>query len=68
MSPVKLLVSSRKDVGFTNFVSSDVERGLAVLGDAFSIATAYAFERVLNAVGDDGSMSAFNAVVDFPKV
>lgn len=68
MSPEKLLVSSRKDVRLVNLVSRDVERGLAVLGEAFSIATAYAFESVLKAVGEDGSMSAFKAVADFPSV
>ncbi len=67
-SPEKLLVSSRKEVLLVNFVSSEVDRGLAVLGEAFSIATAYALERVLKAVGEDGSMSAFNAVADFPRV
>ncbi len=42
--------------------------GFAVRGEAFSIAAAYAFESVLKAVGDVGSMSPFNAVVDFPRV
>ncbi len=39
LSPGKLLVSSRNDVRLVNLVSIDVERGLAVLGEAFSIAT-----------------------------
>lgn len=68
LSPGKLLVSSRNDVRLVNLVSIDVERGLAVLGEAFSIATAYAFESVLNAVGEEGSISAFKAVADFPSV
>ena len=42
--------------------------GLAVLGEAFSIAAAYAFESVLKAVGDLRSISAFRAVTDFPRV
>lgn len=42
--------------------------GRDILGDACSIAVAYAFESVLNAVGDDGLMSDFKAVVDFPRV
>jgi hypothetical protein len=53
-------------LGLLNFVSGPV--GLAVRGDEFSIAAAYAFDRVLNAVGDEGSMSDFSAVVDFPSV
>jgi hypothetical protein len=32
------------------------------------MAAAYAFESVLKVVGDDGSMSAFRAVIDFPSV
>jgi hypothetical protein len=32
------------------------------------MAAAYAFESVLKAVGEDGSMSPFNAVTDFPRV
>lgn len=32
------------------------------------MAAAYAFDNVLNAVGDFGSMSAFNEVADFPRV
>jgi len=59
-------VSSLSEVGFPPFVSAEI--GLAVLGEEFSIAAAYAFERVLKAVGDDGSISAFNAVEDFPYV
>lgn len=31
------------------------------------MAAAYAFDNVLNAVGDEGSISAFNAVTDFPS-
>jgi hypothetical protein len=49
-------------------LESKLVKGLAVLGDEFSMAAAYAFERVLKAVGDVGSMSAFNAVDDFPNV
>lgn len=68
LPPKTLLVSSRNDVRLANLESTDVERGLAVLGEAFSIATAYAFESVLNAVGEEGSISPFNAVADFPRV
>ena len=42
--------------------------GIGVLGEAFPIATAYAFESVLKAVGEVGSISAFKAVDDFPRV
>jgi hypothetical protein len=42
--------------------------GRVVLGEAFSMATAYAFERVLKAVGEVGSISALRAVVERPKV
>jgi hypothetical protein len=52
-------------VGF-NFVSRSL--GFAVRGEAFSMAAAYAFESVLKAVGDVGSISPFNADVDFPRV
>lgn len=58
-------VSSRKKVGFPDLLS---DNGLAVFGDEFSMAAAYAFDKVLNAVGDEGSISAFNAVTDFPRI
>jgi hypothetical protein len=58
------LVSSRSEVGFPLLASAEI--GLAVLGEEFSMAAAYAFESVLKAVGEDGSISAFNAVEDFP--
>ena len=61
-----IFVSNRKEVGF--FCSKVEEGGLAVLGDAFSIAAAYAFESVLKAVGEVGLISPFNAVDDFPNV
>jgi hypothetical protein len=32
------------------------------------MAAAYALERVLKAVGEDGSTSVFSAVTDFPRV
>jgi hypothetical protein len=41
--------------------------GRAVRGEAFSMAAAYALERVLKAVGEVGSMSALTVVVDFPN-
>jgi hypothetical protein len=50
------------------FVLESRAAGFVVRGDEFSIAAAYAFDNVLNAVGDVGSMSDFNAVADFPKV
>lgn len=65
LSPPKFLVSSRSEVGLL-FVSKLGSR--ALLGEEFSIATAYAFDNVLKAVGDVGSISAFSAVADFPRV
>lgn len=59
------MVSSRNEVGF-DFVSEFL--GFEDRGEEFSMAAAYAFESVLKAVGDVGSMSPFNAVVDFPRV
>lgn len=59
-----LEVSSRKEVRPVDFAA----RGLALLGEAFSMAAAYALESVLSAVGEDRSMSAFKAVVDLPSV
>jgi len=59
------VVSSRNEVGF-DFGSKVL--GFEDRGEEFSMAAAYAFESVLKAVGDVGSMSAFNAVVDFPRV
>ena len=67
MLRTKLVVSNRNDVGLLDLVSVP-DGGFGVLGDAFSIAVAYAFESVLKAVGDVGSMSAFKAVDDFPRV
>lgn len=66
LSAPKFVVSSRRKVGFPDLRSVDV--GFAVLGDEFSIAAAYAFESVLKAVGEAGSMSDFSAVEDFPSV
>jgi uncharacterized protein with ACT and thioredoxin-like domain len=48
------------------FASKQV--GCKICGDAFSIAVAYALESVLNAVGEEGLISAFKAVADFPRV
>lgn len=64
---LKFLVSRRSEVGLAVLTSADIG-GLAVLGEQFSMAAAYAFESVLKAVGEDGSTSDFNAVEDFPKV
>ena len=57
------MVSNRNGVGLPAMGG-----GFGVLGEAFSIATAYAFERVLKAVGEVGSISALSAVADFPNV
>jgi hypothetical protein len=63
-----IFVSSRNDVGLPfNFFGSKVSDGLGVCGEEFSIAIAYAFDNVLNAVGDFRSISAFSAVEDFPR-
>ncbi len=59
------MVSSRNEVGF-NFVSKFL--GFELWGEEFSMATAYAFESVLKAVGEVGSISPFSAVVDLPRV
>lgn len=64
----KFLVSRRSGVRFAGLGSRPADGGIGVLGEAFPIATAYAFESVLNAVGELGSMSAFKAVDDLPKV
>jgi hypothetical protein len=61
---LKFVVSRRKRVGLPVLLL----RGLAVLGEEFSIATAYALDRVLKAVGEDGSWSVFNAETDFPRI
>jgi hypothetical protein len=58
------VVSSLKEVGLA---SLPADNGRGGFGDEFSIAAAYAFDKVLNAVGDEGSMSAFRAVTDFPR-
>lgn len=58
------MVSSRREVGLA---SLPADNGRAVLGEEFSMAAAYAFDNVLNAVGDAGSISAFSAVTDFPR-
>jgi hypothetical protein len=58
-----IVVSNRNEVG-----RFDSGGGLAVLGEAFSIAAAYAFERVLKAVGEVGLISALTAVAEFLKV
>jgi hypothetical protein len=63
-----LLVSNLNDVGLRPAESILPEGGFGVLGEAFSIAAAYAFESVLKAVGEVGSISPFNAVEDLPKV
>lgn len=64
MYPGPSLVSNRKEVGLALLASG----GAAVLGEEATIAAAYAFESVLNAVGEDGSTSVFSAVDDFPNV
>ena len=65
---LKLLVSRRKEVGFFIRDSTLPDGGFGVLGEAFSMAAAYAFDRVLKAVGEVRSISPFNAVVDFPSM
>jgi hypothetical protein len=67
-SPVpKFFVSSRSDVGLLAFGVSKFA-GLAVRGEEFSMAAAYALERVLKAVGEVRSIPALSAVDDFPNV
>lgn len=63
-----MLVSNLNDVGLRPAESIVPEEGFGVLGEAFSIAAAYAFESVLKAVGEVGSMSPFSAVEDLPRV
>lgn len=58
------LVSSRREVGLA---SLPADNGRAVFGEEFSIAAAYALDKVLNAVGEEGSISALSAVTDFPR-
>ncbi len=60
-------VTSRK-LDFTAFFESKPVGGCVVLGEDISMAAAYALDRVLNAVAEVGSISAFKAVPDFPIV